>query len=107
MLNMLIASMSDTFQRVADNSDYEWLFGRTKVYLDYMLLDDLPPPFDLLPTVTGVMRVMRRLLSVSAGFEKFRDLADGDGHHQAEYRALMVELIKHYFIRIAQIDRSE
>uniref|UniRef100_A0A2S2QFU4 Short transient receptor potential channel 3 n=1 Tax=Sipha flava TaxID=143950 RepID=A0A2S2QFU4_9HEMI len=112
MLNMLIASMSDTFQRVADNSDYEWLFGRTKVYLDYMLLDDLPPPFNLLPTVTGVMRVMRRLLSVSAGFEKFRDLADDandddDGHHQEEYRVLMVQLIKRYFIRMAQINRSD
>jgi hypothetical protein len=77
-----------------------------------MLLDDLPPPFNLLPTVTGVMRVMRRLLSVSAGFEKFRDLADDandddDGHHQEEYRVLMVKLIKRYFIRMAQINRSD
>jgi hypothetical protein len=111
MLNMLIASMSDTFERVADNAEYEWLFGRTKVYVNYMLLDDLPPPFNLLPTTTQFMRVMRRLFSSSAAYKRIRDdVVDdiNDVHRrQSQYRALMTELIKRYFIRTTQIDRFE
>lgn len=31
ILNMLIATMSNTFQRVTDNVEVEWTFGRTEV----------------------------------------------------------------------------
>lgn len=31
VLNMLIATMSNTFQRVNDNVAIEWTFGRTEV----------------------------------------------------------------------------
>lgn len=31
MLNMLIATISNTFQKVTDNVDIEWTFGRTEV----------------------------------------------------------------------------
>lgn len=31
VLNMLIATMSNTFQRVNDNVDIEWTFGKTEV----------------------------------------------------------------------------
>lgn len=31
ILNMLIATMSNTFQKVTDNVDIEWAFGRTEV----------------------------------------------------------------------------
>lgn len=96
MLNMLIAAMSDTFQRVADNAEYEWLFGRTEVYVDYMLMDDLPPPFNLLPTARLLTR--RRF----ADTPRYDDLHD---HDPAESRALTAELIKRYFTHKNQIDR--
>lgn len=54
ILNMLIATMSSTFQRVTDNVDVEWTYGKTLFYIDYMIQTTLPSPFNLIPTATGV-----------------------------------------------------
>lgn len=54
IMNMLIATMSNTFQRVNDNVDIEWTFGKTDLYLEYMLQTTLPPPFNFLPTSSGM-----------------------------------------------------
>ncbi|XP_046398148.1 short transient receptor potential channel 3-like [Ischnura elegans] len=54
ILNMLIAAMSNTYQKVADNVDIEWTFGRSQVYLGYLSQTVLPPPFNLLPTPSGL-----------------------------------------------------
>lgn len=54
ILNMLVATMSATFQRVIDNIDTEWTFGKTDFYLEYMVQPTLPPPLNLLPTPTGI-----------------------------------------------------
>ena len=35
VLNMLIATMSNTFQKVNDNVDIEWTFGKTEVSSHY------------------------------------------------------------------------
>ncbi|XP_060848493.1 short transient receptor potential channel 4-like isoform X2 [Rhopalosiphum padi] len=103
MMNMLIAAMSDTFQGVTDNAEYEWLFGRTKVYVSYMLQDDLPPPFNLLPT-TGLLFCAKRYVSKSSRGYSFLPGDDGRGDFDSrstaaapEYRDLMAEIIKRYF----------
>ncbi|XP_049947297.1 short transient receptor potential channel 4-like [Schistocerca serialis cubense] len=70
MLNMLIATMSNTFQKVTDNVAIEWTFGKTEVYLRYMSQTVLPPPFNLLPTLRGMQlagRWMRALCSPRPG----------------------------------------
>lgn len=54
ILNMLIATMSNTFQRVTDNVDIEWTFGKTDFYLEHMLETTLPAPLNLLPTAAGL-----------------------------------------------------
>jgi len=99
MLNMLIAAMSDTFQRVADNAEYEWLFGRTEVYVNYMLMDDLPPPFNLLPTTRLLIRLAKRTFT-AAGYD---DLQEED---PAQFQALTTELIKRYFMHKIELGRS-
>lgn len=100
MLNMLIAAMSDTFQRVSDNAEYEWLFGRTKVYINYMLLDDLPPPFNLLPTTRLMVRMVKWMSSSSSrGYtEMISSTSEDDGgkNDTPKFRALMSVLIKRY-----------
>lgn len=55
---MLIATMSNTFQRVTDNVDIEWTFGRVQVYLKYMRETTLPPPFNLILAPQGVLLVI-------------------------------------------------
>ncbi|XP_060847002.1 short transient receptor potential channel 4-like [Rhopalosiphum padi] len=108
MMNMLIAAMSDTFQRVADNAEYEWLFGRTQVYVSYMLLDDMPPPFNLLPTA-GWLIGAKRFVSKSDGYAKLSsDGWRGDGRKSkqdaTEFRELMAEIIKRYFMHRTHVD---
>lgn len=58
ILNMLIATMSNTFQRVTDNVDVEWTFGKTLFYVDFMIQTTLPPPFNLIPTGGGISSAM-------------------------------------------------
>ncbi|XP_027845302.2 short transient receptor potential channel 6-like [Aphis gossypii] len=110
MMNMLIAAMSDTFQRVADNAEYEWLFGRTQVYVSYMLMDDMPPPFNLLPTAGWLIRA-KRIVSRNHGYDRLS--SDGerggyDGRYSkqdaTEFRELMTEIIKRYFMHRTQVD---
>ncbi|VVC45159.1 Ion transport domain,Transient receptor potential channel, canonical,Ankyrin repeat-containing [Cinara cedri] len=98
MLNIFIAAMSITFQRVSDNAEYEWLLGRTKVYVNYMLLDNLPPPFNLLPTTATVSRTFKSMsVRFNGGYAEMDDADDAAVNGSAEYRGLMVELIKRYF----------
>lgn len=51
---MLIATMSNTFQRVNDNVDVEWTFARTAIYLEYMAQTNVPSPYNLIPTPSGI-----------------------------------------------------
>ncbi|VDK29184.1 unnamed protein product [Gongylonema pulchrum] len=51
LLNMLIAMMSHSFQRVNDAADLEWKFHRTKLWMAHF--DEgssLPPPFNIIIT---------------------------------------------------------
>lgn len=113
MLNTLIASVSNAFQRVVD-SEYESLFGRTKVYVNYMLLDDLPPPFNLLSLAAGLAagyreRWKREVADQGGGGGTKDDEDDEDDNYEddpAKTRALMAELIKRYFTHKEQADKS-
>lgn len=113
MLNTLIASVSNAFQRVVD-SEYESLFGRTKVYVNYMLLDDLPPPFNLLSLAAGLATGYRERRKREAaglggdggGNKDHKDDDFDDYEDPAKARALMAELIKRYFTHKEQADKS-
>jgi len=101
MMNMFIVAMSDTFQGVTDNA-VSWLFGRTQVYVSYMLLNDMPPPSNLLP-ITGLLFCAKWLVSKSSrGYSLMpgNDGRDGlDSRSTAtdlEFRELMTEIIKRY-----------
>lgn len=61
ILNMLVATMCNTFQRVIDNVDIEWTFGKTDLYLEYMVQTTLPAPLNLIPTAEGVSSMMEWL----------------------------------------------
>ncbi|XP_029161945.1 short transient receptor potential channel 5-like [Nylanderia fulva] len=54
VLNMLIACMANTFTKVTDNVNVEWIFGRTEAYVNFMLTTTLPPPFCIFSIFTGL-----------------------------------------------------
>merc|ERR1711874_927484 len=53
------AMMSNSYQIIAERSDTEWKFARTKLWLSYF--EDggtVPPPFNVIPTPKGIMRAL-------------------------------------------------
>ncbi|XP_073942520.1 short transient receptor potential channel 4-like isoform X2 [Choristoneura fumiferana] len=107
VLNMLIATMSNTFQRVINNVNTEWTFGRTEVYLNYISQTTLPSPYNLIPTASGVKGVVEWLcaktrrqkgarvpLSCSQTSDTETDI---EAPVQKEYAVLMSVLVQRYF----------
>ncbi|XP_018319395.1 short transient receptor potential channel 5-like [Agrilus planipennis] len=108
ILNMLIATMSHTFQTITDNVDIEWTFGKTEFYLDYMYQTTLPPPFNLIPTGSGILSALEwfRLIrskgkdSKKAGFSFSHCCYIEYGMDQKvieEFPVLMSQLVQRYF----------
>ncbi|XP_044267214.1 short transient receptor potential channel 4-like isoform X2 [Tribolium madens] len=89
ILNMLIATMSSTFQRVLDNIDVEWTFGKTDFYLEYMLQSTLPPPLNLIPTPSGISAFMEWFQSPKVD--------PREEEKKNDYPALMSQLVQRYF----------
>lgn len=108
ILNMLIATMSATFQRVIDNLDVEWTFGKTDFYIEYMLQSTTPSPLNLIPTPGGINNFMELLQGPKAtgnqsspaccakSTSASNNAADKK-MSELEYPALMTMLVQRYF----------
>lgn len=107
LLNMLIATMSSTFQRVLDNLDIEYAFGKTEFYLEYMAQTTLPPPLNLIPTAKGLGAVIDwlQVLTKSPPNKRARFTvtnccfieSDIDDQLTRDFPILMSQLIQRYF----------
>lgn len=103
-LNMLIATMTNTFQRVTGNSYVEWVFGRTEVFLSFSMHSDLPPPLNILPTIRCMVDFFKWLVSCcrasSLGFVNMvsskKYYADAFSDNKA-FHDLMHKLSRRYF----------
>nr|XP_035120273.1 short transient receptor potential channel 2 [Callithrix jacchus] len=61
LLNMLIAMITNSFQKIEDDADVEWKFARSKLYLSYFREGlTLPVPFNILPSPKAVFYLLRR-----------------------------------------------
>ncbi|XP_038420682.1 short transient receptor potential channel 3 isoform X6 [Canis lupus baileyi] len=66
LLNMLIAMINSSYQEIEDDSDVEWKFARSKLWLSYF--DDgktLPPPFSLVPSPKSFVYFVMRIINFS------------------------------------------
>uniref|UniRef100_A0A7N6AQI3 Transient receptor ion channel domain-containing protein n=1 Tax=Anabas testudineus TaxID=64144 RepID=A0A7N6AQI3_ANATE len=51
LLNMLIAMITNSFQKIEDDADVEWKFARSKLYLTYFREGlTMPVPFNIIPS---------------------------------------------------------
>ncbi|XP_063969277.1 short transient receptor potential channel 4-like isoform X2 [Lytechinus pictus] len=61
LVNTLIAMLVSRLTAVQENSDTEWKFGRTKMWLRFIRTDIvLPPPFNLVPTTGFIIRLFKK-----------------------------------------------
>ncbi|OCT93462.1 hypothetical protein XELAEV_18016531mg [Xenopus laevis] len=62
LLNMLIAMITNSFQKIEDDADVEWKFARSKLYLSYFREGlTLPVPFNIIPTPKALFYFIRRV----------------------------------------------
>ncbi|XP_006870444.1 PREDICTED: short transient receptor potential channel 2-like [Chrysochloris asiatica] len=62
LLNMLIAMITNSFQKIEDDADVEWKFARSKLYLSYFREGlTLPVPFNILPSPKSIFYLLRRI----------------------------------------------
>ncbi|KAH0625343.1 hypothetical protein JD844_033870 [Phrynosoma platyrhinos] len=60
LLNMLIAMITNSFQKIENDADVEWKFARSKLYLSFFREGlTLPVPFNIIPTPKSVFYVIR------------------------------------------------
>ncbi|XP_041864725.1 short transient receptor potential channel 2-like [Melanotaenia boesemani] len=60
LLNMLIAMITNSFQKIEDDADVEWKFARSKLYLTYFREGlTMPVPFNIIPSPKAVFYIIR------------------------------------------------
>ncbi|XP_026090333.1 transient receptor potential cation channel subfamily C member 2b [Carassius auratus] len=60
LLNMLIAMITNSFQKIEDDADVEWKFARSKLYLSYFREGlTMPVPFNIIPSPKALFYLLR------------------------------------------------
>ncbi|KAL7832170.1 hypothetical protein AOLI_G00297180 [Acnodon oligacanthus] len=60
LLNMLIAMITNSFQKIENDADVEWKFARSKLYLSYFREGlTMPVPFNIIPSHKTLSHAMR------------------------------------------------
>nr|XP_061801165.1 short transient receptor potential channel 2-like [Nerophis lumbriciformis] len=60
LLNMLIAMITNSFQKIEDDADVEWKFARSKLYLSYFREGlTMPVPFNVIPSPKALFYILR------------------------------------------------
>ncbi|XP_077991005.1 short transient receptor potential channel 4-like [Glandiceps talaboti] len=107
LFNILIAMMSNTYNRIEEDADIQWKFCRSTLWISYYEENSsLYPPFNLIPTLESlklfyfwklrkgngrhIMRVSALDLQKKKKIVKIQALDD-------EYKELMRELVQRYF----------
>ncbi|XP_053559587.1 short transient receptor potential channel 3 [Bombina bombina] len=134
LLNMLIAMINSSYQEIEDDSDVEWKFARSKLWLSYF--DEgktLPPPFSVVPSPKSFVYLILRIINFSKcrtrRLKKDIEIGMGDSksrlnlfsqssarvfesrsfnsilNQPSRYQQIMKRLIKRYVLR-AQVDKE-
>ncbi|XP_077870069.1 short transient receptor potential channel 4-like [Saccoglossus kowalevskii] len=64
LVNIFIAMMSDTYARIKQNIKVEYAFMRTKIWLSYVDAPVLPAPYNIIPSVSCLIAIIKRFLSI-------------------------------------------
>ncbi|XP_076835664.1 transient receptor potential cation channel subfamily C member 2b [Brachyhypopomus gauderio] len=62
LLNMFVAMITNSFQKIEDDADVEWKFARSKLYLSYFREGlTMPVPFNIIPSPKAVFYIIRAI----------------------------------------------
>lgn len=64
LLNMLVASMTQSYERIIKESDVEWKFSRSKLYMEYIKDGGtLPVPFNVIPSPKSIYYFFKKIIA--------------------------------------------
>ncbi|KAL3314833.1 hypothetical protein Ciccas_006538, partial [Cichlidogyrus casuarinus] len=106
LVNMLIAMMNNSYQIIAEQSDVEWKFARSKLWVSYFGEGGtLPVPFNIVPSPKSILYILARLRNQicyskqkSSRWECLKKML----HHQKEldnrHHKVVLQLVRRYLL---------
>ncbi|CAM4555757.1 unnamed protein product [Leuciscus chuanchicus] len=123
LLNMLIAMISNSFQRIEDDADVEWKFARSKLYLSYFREGlTMPVPFNIIPSPKALFYVLRRIFQkicccckkkapeyppITSVSSNTLNNSGGQGEGRVPYRLQVTKALVHRYIEAARREFEE
>ncbi|XP_053312080.1 short transient receptor potential channel 2-like [Spea bombifrons] len=123
LLNMLIAMITNSFQKIEDDADVEWKFARSKLYLSYFREGlTLPVPFNIIPTPKALFYVIRAIFKflccykpkkkpeyppISTISNRNGGCSDLQGESRASYRLQVIRALVQRYIDTARREFEE
>uniref|UniRef100_A0A3P9A003 Transient receptor potential cation channel subfamily C member 2a n=1 Tax=Esox lucius TaxID=8010 RepID=A0A3P9A003_ESOLU len=105
LLNMLIAMITNSFQKIEDDADVEWKFARSKLYLSYFREGSTVP--DRLLTDTSLHRFI--IIEQKKNEPDYPPIGSvvAEGEDQAPYRLQVVKVLVQRYIEAARREFKE
>uniref|UniRef100_A0A3Q3AN89 Transient receptor potential cation channel subfamily C member 2b n=1 Tax=Kryptolebias marmoratus TaxID=37003 RepID=A0A3Q3AN89_KRYMA len=118
LLNMLIAMITNSFQKIEDDADVEWKFARSKLYLSYFREGlTMPVPFNIIPSPKAafyILGIFRRICCCCScnSEQKYPPLASMSSEKGAEdsqlpYRQQVIRALVQRYIESARREFEE
>ncbi|XP_030836430.1 short transient receptor potential channel 4 isoform X1 [Strongylocentrotus purpuratus] len=107
LLNLLIAMMNTSFQKIQTRADMEWKFARAKLWMSYFEEGNtLPSPFNTIPSPKSFYYLFRYLwknicccqwkLKKQASVNRVRDQTQKKKEKDDDYQRVVKNLVKRY-----------
>ncbi|XP_074529117.1 short transient receptor potential channel 2-like [Halichoeres trimaculatus] len=119
LLNMLIAMITNSFQKIEDDADVEWKFARSKLYLSYFREGlTMPVPFNIIPSPKAVFYILRGIFRriccccTCSPEEKYPPITSmvndkGSDHSKVPYRQQVIGALVQRYIESARKEFEE
>uniref|UniRef100_A0A7N8WQA1 Short transient receptor potential channel 2-like n=1 Tax=Mastacembelus armatus TaxID=205130 RepID=A0A7N8WQA1_9TELE len=117
LLNMLIAMITNSFQKIEDDADVEWKFARSKLYLSYFREGlTMPVPFNIIPSPKAVFYtlrgIFRRICCCCTGsseqiYPPIASMVSGYEDSQLPYRQQVITALVQRYIESARREFEE
>ncbi|XP_070552773.1 short transient receptor potential channel 4-like isoform X2 [Ptychodera flava] len=117
LINMLIAMMNSSFQKIQSKADMEWKFARSRLWMSYF--DEggtLPVPFNIIPTPKTMFYLFQWLKRMCCGqvarlqrsaTKSSRKIQTERRSRDIEYQDVMRKLIKRYIANMKREDKAD
>ncbi|XP_019719866.1 short transient receptor potential channel 2-like [Hippocampus comes] len=114
LLNMLIAMITNSFQKIEDDADVEWKFARSKLYLSYFREGlTIPVPFNIIPSPKAFFYTLRFIFQricccINCDSAKYPPIASlGSEDSQVPYRQQVIRALVQRYIESARREFEE